>query len=111
MSASSHAIVGGTGAVGSVYAYHLQKGGADVTLYVREKYAEALKAKGGRLVLHDLNARLWVVLACKVVTFFIVYNGTSFLPCYSKWQSFMHKYYSIIRFLCPVYIQCFISRP
>ena len=44
MSASSHAIVGGTGAVGSVYAYHLQKGGADVTLYVREKYAEALKA-------------------------------------------------------------------
>lgn len=34
----------GAGAVGSVYGYHLHKGGAKVTFYVKQKYREAVAA-------------------------------------------------------------------
>lgn len=42
----------GAGAVGSVYGYHLSKGGAKVTFYVKRKYADAL-AEG--IVLYPLK--------------------------------------------------------
>lgn len=48
MSSLRVAIVGG-GAVGQVYGLHLQKGGAEVTFYVREKYRAETEA-GMRLI-------------------------------------------------------------
>jgi len=44
----------GAGAVGQIYGYHLQKGGADVTFFVREKYVE--KTRLG-FDLYNLNRR------------------------------------------------------
>ena len=42
--ASLRVLVVGAGAVGQVYARHYQRGGAEVTLYVRERYrAEAAR--------------------------------------------------------------------
>ncbi len=38
----------GAGAVGLVYGYHLQKGGADVSFFVREKYLNDV-ARGFRM--------------------------------------------------------------
>lgn len=45
-------LVVGAGAVGSVYGYYFQKGGADLSFYIREKYADTCR-KG--LVLYSLN--------------------------------------------------------
>ncbi|MFT5431366.1 MAG: ketopantoate reductase [Myxococcota bacterium] len=42
----------GAGAVGQVYGRHLQRGGADVSFFVREKYADACRAG---LVVYPLN--------------------------------------------------------
>lgn len=36
-------LVLGAGAVGQVYGYHLQRGGVDLTFYVKEKYADDLR--------------------------------------------------------------------
>lgn len=52
-----HVIVGGSGAVGAVYASALRKGGDQVTLFLREKYVKDFVANGNRLVLHNLNPR------------------------------------------------------
>lgn len=49
-----HVLVVGAGAVGQVYARHLQLGGADVTFFVREKYRAAM-ARG--VELYPLNER------------------------------------------------------
>ena len=46
-------LVVGAGAVGQVYGYHLAKGGADVTFYVRPKYAADARAG---FKLYPLNA-------------------------------------------------------
>jgi 2-dehydropantoate 2-reductase len=48
----SRCLVVGAGAVGQVYARHLQKGGAHLTFYVRPKRVPLM---GGGLVLHPLN--------------------------------------------------------
>ncbi len=45
-------LIVGAGAVGAVYAWHLQRGGAEVWLYVRPKYRAACEAG---LTLYDLN--------------------------------------------------------
>ena len=47
-------LVVGAGAVGQVYGYHLQRGGADVTFFVRDKYVDEMKAG---LDLYPLNQR------------------------------------------------------
>lgn len=47
-------LVVGAGAVGQVYGRHLQQGGADVTFFVREKYAATVREG---FVLYALNAR------------------------------------------------------
>jgi 2-dehydropantoate 2-reductase len=47
-------LVVGAGAVGQVYGYHLAQGGADVTFFVRPKYAA--EARAG-FTLYPLNAR------------------------------------------------------
>jgi hypothetical protein len=51
---SPRVLIVGAGAVGQVYARHLQLGGAEVGLYVREKYAS--QARAG-LRMYPLNAR------------------------------------------------------
>lgn len=43
-------LIVGAGAVGTTYGFHLAQGGADVTFMVREKYAEALRRDGLRVV-------------------------------------------------------------
>ncbi len=45
----------GAGAVGQVYGYHLHRGGAQVTFYVREKYREGLAQDG--MPLYPLKGR------------------------------------------------------
>ena len=50
-------LVVGAGAVGQVYGYHLQKGGADVTFYVRAKYVADIK---DGLTLYPLNTKTTV---------------------------------------------------
>ena len=46
-------LVVGAGAVGQVYGYYLQKGGADVSFYVRAKYVSEIR---DGLTLHPLNS-------------------------------------------------------
>ncbi len=49
-----HVLIVGAGAVGQVYGFHLHRGGAKVTFFVKPKYAEAVR-KG--LWLYPLNGR------------------------------------------------------
>lgn len=49
-------VVGGSGAVGAVYSYHLMRGGATVSLFVRQKYADEIVASGGVLNLYNMGS-------------------------------------------------------
>ncbi len=58
-------LIVGAGAVGSVYAYHLQQGGAEVWLFVRPRYKQAC-ALGIRLyqLNHQRRPRIFVPTGC-----------------------------------------------
>ena len=51
------ALLVGAGAVGQVYARHLQRGGAQITFFVREKYRAEMEqaARGSGLALRCMN--------------------------------------------------------
>lgn len=51
-------LIVGAGAVGQVYARHLQRGGAHITFFVKPKYEESVRQG---LVLHPLNGKRGVV--------------------------------------------------
>ncbi len=58
-----HLIVGGTGAVGATWAYHLHRAGDSVSIFVRDKYKAEVKSNGNSLTIHDLALTQYLMCA------------------------------------------------
>lgn len=53
-----HLIIGGTGAVGTTWAYLLHQAGDKVSVYVRPKYKQEIEQNGRSLTVHNLRPPL-----------------------------------------------------
>jgi hypothetical protein len=105
MAAANHLIIGGFGAVGSVYSYHLQQANHKVTLFVKRNRVNQIESNQHKINLYDLKARLVSILvkvglANAVVLSSLFYLGLLNLPVLLLAPLFVT--YATIRSIQPV---------
>src|SRR4051794_19632528 len=67
-----HLFIGGSGAVGSIYAHHLSKSGHKITMYLKSSNAKQLQENGNEIVLYDLMSRVKSILLVDVISLILV---------------------------------------